>query len=293
VIDHVALLLVMGVAAAGALALVLRPTMGDASTAVVVLAWLALAYVPLVLMQSGRLPDPLSLGTASDYGAAAPLHVSMFGVLAAIGTAGARGRSPAGGGVAPRWTAPRFALAAVAATSAWTAWLVALEGELSSYTFGMATNTLIMAGCGGLGAVAAAVFRRRRPVGVDFFIGTGSGLAAATGAAATLPSGAAVAVGILAGSVTLVSTSRWSRTGDTGMAIALGTGIGAVIGLVALGSLDARAGFFFSGQPTLALAQVTLVAVTLTLGYAVGILAVLAALRLRGASEAERSKRGE
>lgn len=276
VIDHVQLVLVMGLAAAGVIAMILLPS-GAVSAAVFAVAWYLLCFVPVLFMQEVWWPDPLDLGAATDFAAAAPLHLTLYGLVGAAGLAGATRASRAHPATErTRRSGIRTALmtagGVLGMAVGWSCWLVALEGEISRYTADMALNCLVLVIVGSGIATAMALVRRRGFIDDWAVSGAIAGLAAASGAAASLPLGGAVAVGVIAGAAggVIASQLRIRRVphGERRIAAA---GIGAVVGLIALGLLDDRAGFFFSGQPTLALAQVTLVVVALTIGFAVGL----------------------
>ncbi|MCW4384309.1 hypothetical protein OH146_00800 [Salinibacterium sp. SYSU T00001] len=259
-IDHVVLLLLMGVAAAGVIAMLFPPS---PRVFIIAAIWFAGCLVPLVLAQASRIPDPLSLSDAMDFAGAAALHLSLA-VYAS--TAIRVSASPAPTPPIRERAGWRAVVGAVALVAAWCAWIVALEGRLTVFTAALVGNVLLSAlgGLGGATLVAGLRARHRNdPLG-----GLLAGLAAASAAASGIPPAAALSVGFAAGIVAVMSGARggvvrprsWIRP----------TGMGALIGLLAVGVLDVRSGFFFTGQPTAVIAQLVLVAVAIVVPAALG-----------------------
>lgn len=269
VIDHVILVLLMGAAAAGVLVMVLRVRLGSTMAVCAAVLWYLGCLVPILLARAGRLPDPLGLGGAVDFAHTAAL---VLGPAAVVAAAGGMQRAE------PRPFAPWPTTGIIAlVTLGCACWLVALEGQLSPYTWPMVVNCILMAAVGALTALGLAMLRRRaRPVAA--LGGVLAGLGAASAVAASVPLAGA---GVTAVVAALLISMR-SPGGDTLARALRCAGIGSLIGLLAAGLLDLHAGFFFSGQPTLAIAQVTLAGIAVATSVAVGLVARGAAKALHG-----------
>lgn len=268
-IDHVFLLLLMGLAAAGAVVIVLDRGPLRHMRIAAAIAWYAACLVPLVALQADHLVPWSPLATSLDFGGAAALHASLFVYLRSVRAAERTAVPARRGGGMPRSIPTTIGMIALA-TAVWCAWLVALDGHLGSFTALMLANCILLAIAGAGAALLLAVIRRRA-VGSVMWDGAVAGLAAGSAAAASLPVAGAVAVGVVAGMLA-GSPMKWGA----GSRLFLGrsidaAGVGAVVGLLAIGLLDTRAGFFFTGQPTLVIGQLMLIAAAVILALLVGI----------------------
>ncbi|QEE61305.1 hypothetical protein FVA74_06725 [Salinibacterium sp. dk2585] len=282
VIGHLSLLLVMGFAVMAALIEALRGRAGRSSAVWSAVAWYLFCFVPLVLLEEDIIELPAI--TADDFGGAAPLHLSA-GVFLWLMTRSSQVRRTEGDRVLES-PIPRPLVLTVALIVAWAAWLVALEGELSSFTGPLVLNCVT---AGVLGAVTAGALslRTREQAAQRMLNGSLAGLAAAAACAASVSLLAAAVIGAVAAYLARLAELRLNgERGAWGSALRA-AGVGALLGLLAIGVVDDRAGFFFTGQPTLMLGQVAAVLATLVLSIAVaacvrGVLALGHARRAAG-----------
>ncbi|MBF0671141.1 MAG: hypothetical protein IR160_00975 [Salinibacterium sp.] len=273
VIDHLSLLLVMGLAVMAALIEALRGRVGRSPAVWSAAAWYLFCFVPLVLLEEVIIELPAI--TAHDFGGAAPLHLSA-GAFLWLMTRSSQGQGAEGDRAHESPTARPLVLT-VALIVAWSSWLVALEGELSSFTGPLVLNCVT---AGVLGAVTAGALslRTRDQAAQRMLNGSLVGLAAAAACAASVSLLAAAVIGAVAAYLARLAELRLDGgPGAWGSALRA-AGIGALLGLLAIGVVDDRAGFFFTGQPTLMLGQLAAVLSTLVLSIAVaaGLRGVLA-----------------
>lgn len=269
-IDHAVLLLVMGLSAAGVVVIVLEPAASRPRATMAAVVWYVACLVPLVLLQSGHWLPQSRLALSVDFAGAAALHAGLAVFLRL-----ARPRRRRVAPVLREASRPSSAAAVLGViamvTLAWCGWLVAIDGQFTALTASMLVNCILLSAAGsGAALVVAARHRAIAPAALD---GAVAGLAAASAAAAALPAAGAAVVGLLAGMLVGVPLRRRRGVGRTVERLLDAAGIGAVTGLLAIGLLDARGGFLFTGQPTLMLGQLVLVVTAVTLALVVGLAA--------------------
>lgn len=273
-IDHAQLLLLMGVAGGGLL--IHRGWLNEHRRHAVTagLVWYATCLLPLVHLQN-RVDALFPFGDSHDYAGAAALHVSMAGVIWLSSPRDLRRRN----GASSSLLADPTNLGALAAIGllvlAWASWLVAIEGRLSSYAMDIALTCVALGALGALAATGTALLRRRSLASVSI-AGAVAGLAAASAAASSLSLLGAVPVAVSVGILAAVVLPRHGNALSVD-AILAAAGIGGATGLIAVGLLDERGGFFYTGQPTLLIAQVSLVVIAGAWAVVVG--SVLFAIR--------------
>lgn len=267
VISHLTLLLLMGLAVVAALGEALRSICGRMTSLFAAGSWYLLCFVPLVLLGEGEGGEPTGLSPV-DFAGAVPLHLSVAVFLWAMARLRRQGQvenKPMAG------LRPQRAIALVLTLSAaWVAWLVALEGELTGFTGALVLNS-VAAGASGASTAAVLSLRDRAMRSQRMLWGALAGLAASSATAASVSLLSAVVIGVIAGSIAGIAGLRAAHAfgpWGTGLGAA---GIGAAVGLLALGLVDDRSGFFFTGQPTLLLAQLAAVLLAVMLSTIVGV----------------------
>lgn len=276
----------MGLAFAVLLAAVVGERCKSAAAALISGAWYVVVFMPLALAFLDPDSTPLGVADSLDYAGSAPLHLGL-GVSAAVFMFGFR-RGPFRAAVA--WTAVRplsYVIVMVAVAVGWGGWLVSTEQDLNRYSGVIFANTVAMAAFAILASVLAQLLRARTVSARTVCGAFAAALAGSTACSAHLEPAAAAVLGALIG---LVSTQLLERRRNRpvtalGALVATSMIVGASLGLLALGLLDVNRGFFFTGQPTLALAQITLIGVTVAYAAATSTVIAFVAVKLLGGAE--------
>ncbi|WP_403024834.1 hypothetical protein [Salinibacterium sp. GXW1014] len=284
-IGHLSLLLVMGLAVMAALIEALRGRVGRSSAVWSAAAWYLFCFVPLALLEAGVIQ--LRAIMAHDFGGAAPLHLSAgaFLWLMTLSTQGQR----AEGEKAHESSTARTLVFTVVVIAAWSGWLVALEGELSGFTGPLVLNCVAAGVFGGVAAGALSL-RVREHAAQRMLTGSLAGLAAASACAASVSLVAAAGIGLVAACLALLADEPARSESEAWCSALRATGVGALLGLLAIGVVDDRAGFFFTGQPTLMLGQAAAVLATVVLSIAAA--ACVKGLMALGAARKTATRRG-
>lgn len=270
----------MGLAFGVLLAAVVGERRRGAVPAVVAAAWYCVVFLPLAWAFLDPASTPLGIDGSLDYAGAAPLFLGLGAASWVFAFAFRRGEPMP----AVHWDSirpPGYALTLALTVGVWGAWLVSTEQDLNRFTVVIFVNTVALAAASTAASVAAQLLRSRT-VQADTTCGAlTAGLAAATAVSAYLEPVAALALGALVGLITTRLLRRRRDDGGAALGRLLGIAsiVGASVGLISLGLLDLTRGFFFTGQPTLALAQAALIGVSLA--YAAGASALIAVVAVR------------
>lgn len=277
----------MGLASAGALVLIANERCTRAVATSYGCLWLLLCFVPLGVAWLS--PETAILGVEGtlDYAGAMPFPVALG--VGGLMTAVISSRTRASPLLAIRW--PQTLMLLAASTVGVAGWLVVAEGELNEYAITAAASVTAMALSGVVASFAVHAIRKRVPHPAAVLSAVVSALSAAVGSAAFIGLLASAGLGIVCaviGQVVALAIARRTASGELALCAAAVTG--GALSLLALGLLDRSSGFFYSGQPTLALAQLQLVGVGLAYAAAIcalcaGLLRLVVAYRRRAASK--------
>lgn len=275
-----ALIAGMGLAFAGLLAGVVGERRRGTAPALVGAAWYVVVFLPLAWAFLDPTSTLLGVEGSLDYAGAAPLHLGL-GTGAAVFTFAFRPGAPR---PAVHWAAIRptsYVVTLAITVVGWGAWLMSTEQDLNRFSAVIFVNTVSMAATSTIASVLTQLLRSRRIVVRTTCGSLVSGLAGATACSAYLEAPAALVLGALVGLVTtqLLHKRRNDAGATLGQLVAVSSIVGASMGLLALGLLDLNRGFFFTGQPTLSLAQAMLIGVSVA--YAAVASAVIAFIAVK------------
>jgi ammonia channel protein AmtB len=269
----IALIAGMGLAFAMVLSVVLGEKTRTGIAAMVGTAWYVLIFLPLGLAFFAPEVAPWAIDGSLDYGGAAPLHLALGTTIATLAIVFRRTAAVP----VVAWATlgvKKYAVGLGLLVVGWGTWLMSTEQDINRYSWIILTNTAVMAVGAAVGSLILQLVRLRGMSGRTTCAAVVTGLAGATACSAHINPTAAIVLGTLMGALTTqVFEVRRIRAGS-GLAPVVGIAsiLGAVVGLTALGLLDLNQGFFFTGQPTLPLAQAALIGITVALSATMSIL---------------------
>ncbi|MEX1080206.1 MAG: hypothetical protein WED09_14010 [Homoserinimonas sp.] len=231
------------------------------SAAAFACGWLLLVFIPVAWgIFGGRTAWYVQAVGAYDFAGAIPFHLGGgVGAVAIVLFIQRRNEDVA----RPRQLSSlQTALAMVAITVLWIAWLMLMELDLNRYTSTIVTNSAILAGTSLAASLAIERLVNRRNTPTGALIGLITGLAAATASCAFLEPATAAVTGVLAGTIAggFAFRKRLENLSLAGV-IAVTNLVGGTTGLLMVGVLEPGRGFFYSGSIALPVAQITAVAV--------------------------------
>lgn len=271
------LLFATGLAFAGIAWLVVSERRTGPMATVVACGWYLLVFAPLLI--AFVIPDaPIAVSGSLDYAGAVPFFLGLWALALAVAVV--LRRRP----VVPffRWDRQgvgRFMLSLLLLVAVWTGWLVSTELDFTEVSLAIVRNTLGLVLASLVGGFAAEWGRRRTVSMPGACLSVLAALAAATAASANLELLSSLAIGAIVGIVAALVAHKKSGSGldSIGRMLLRANIVGAPIGLLSLGLLDRSRGFFFTGQPTLTIAQLVLLIVSLVFAVAVSMVLVLVA----------------
>lgn len=221
--------------------------------------WLVLAFIPAAWgIFGGRSAWYVEAVGAYDFAGAIPFHLG--GGVGALAIALLMSRKSEF--LVRTRGITQVALALVAITVLWIAWLMLMELDLNRFTPTIVANSVILAATSLLAALMVERAATGRNTTTGAVIGLVTGLAAATAACAFLVPVTAGVTGLLAGAIAggIAFKKRSSGHSLAGV-IATTNLVGGTTGLLMIGLLDPARGFFYTGSFALPVAQVTAVIV--------------------------------